>query len=72
MCLTRFGRLTQQVGHAGLLVLQLFERLVDALWLKASIGRPSTTLYSPFSQVTGKPNITSLGMPYQPWTECPW
>lgn len=28
-----------------------------------SISRPSTILYSPFSVVTGKPNITSLGMP---------
>src|SRR4029434_11285981 len=35
-------------------------------WLKASIGRPSTTLYLPFSVVTGKPNIVSFGMPYWP------
>ena len=35
-------------------------------WLNASISKPSTTLYSPFTQVTGKPNMTSLGIPYQP------
>ena len=32
----------------------------------ASMSRPSTILYSPFSQVTGKPNMVSLGMPYWP------
>src|SRR3989344_2519999 len=32
----------------------------------ASISRPSTILYSPFSHVTGKPNMVSLGMPYWP------
>ena len=35
-------------------------------WLNSSMARPSTILYLPFSVVTGKPNMTSLGMPYSP------
>ena len=35
-------------------------------WLNASISKPCTILYSPFSQVTGKPNMVSAGMPYEP------
>ena len=34
-----------------------------ALRLKSSIGRSRTIVYSPFSVVTAKPNITSFGMP---------
>ena len=32
----------------------------------SSISRPWTIVYSPFSVVTGKPNITPSGMPYEP------
>src|SRR5471030_171410 len=32
----------------------------------ASISRPWTILYSPFSVVTGKPNMVPSGMPYEP------
>jgi len=32
-----------------------FSVLLMQAWLNSSIGRPSTTLYSPFSVVTGKP-----------------
>src|SRR5690606_32760840 len=35
-------------------------------WLKSSIGRSLTRVYSPFSVVTGKPNITPSGMPKLP------
>ena len=34
-----------------------------AAWLKSSIGRSLTIVYSPFSVVTAKPNITPSGMP---------
>ena len=68
----------KQMGHAACSSCSSLSVLLMQAWLNSSIGRPSTTVYSPLAVVTGKPNMVSLGMPYQPSdgmpmvTTCRW